>query len=196
MNGFLETLETVANAKFDGKYLFSGTSTTQEPYSGIVEGPTQYQGSSSTGVVVLSGDDDLDVYLAGDEAFQFVDPESNELTDIFSVIRQVCDDLQSAADGNLEEAGTRLDSTIESLEVASEHLLSVVGRQAVVLQQLDRVEERTEDLQFQAESILSDLRSTDVASAVVTLQEEQNLLQFTFATTTRLLETSLLNFLG
>ena len=195
IDGFLETFDSIANSQFDGRYLFGGVDHGAPPYTNVQDGPTTYTGSAHTGFVVLPDEDALAVFLDGDDVFTFTTTETGAQTDVFSVIRNLRDELRNAGNVTPTEFGDKIDNIVAELEQASEHLLNTVGEQSVSLQQLDRIQERTEDLQFQAQQLLSDTESTDSAAAIIELQEEQNLLQLTLASTARLFEISVLDYL-
>ncbi|QDT33588.1 flagellin N-terminal helical domain-containing protein [Thalassoglobus polymorphus] len=195
LDGYLQTLESIANAKLDGRYLFSGATNDTRPFSGIVEGPTQYHGSQSSGEVVLANVDDVTVFLSGDEVFQHLNETGDARIDIFETIRTLKDDLRNRAHFSQDEWGARIDRRIDELQQSSDHVLNVVGEQSVSLQQFDRLQTRAEDLKHEAQILLSDTQSPDFATAVIQLQEEQNLLQYSLATVTRIFDLSVLDYL-
>ncbi|MCA8998435.1 MAG: hypothetical protein KDA80_15665 [Planctomycetaceae bacterium] len=194
VDGYLYTLGQIANAQLDGRYLFGGTAHDQPPYSGITDGPTAYQGNEANGDLILPNGDHLAGYLSGDDVFQFPDAQG-VARDLFETFRTLRDELRNHTQHSASELADRIDQRIDELNRASDHLLQVVGEQSVSLQQLDRLESRAEDLQLEAQRLLGETESTDFTDAILRLQEEQNLLQYTFATVTHLFETSVLDYL-
>lgn len=196
LDGFLKTLDTIANAKVDGRYLFAGAKNDTRPFSGITTGPTVYHGSQSGGDVILPNESAITAFISGIEVFQFVNEEQTARIDIFNTIRNLRDDLRNRPNFDAGEWGEKIDRNIQKLEQGSDHLLDNIGKQSVGLQQLDRLQTRAEDLKLHAQTLLTDSQSPDFAAAIVQLQEEQNLLQFSFATVTRIFDLSVLDFLS
>lgn len=196
LDGFLKTLDRIANADLNGRYLFAGAKNDSPPFSGIVDGPTVYHGSDRQGDVVLPNEDDITAFVSGHDTFSFVNSDRSARVDIFATIRELRDDLRDRQNVDAGEWGARIDQRIDQLDQASDHVLSVVGKQSVSLQQLDRLETRAEDLKLESQTLLTDTQSPDFASAIVQLQEEQNLLQYSLATVTRIFDLSVLDFLS
>lgn len=196
LDGYLKTLDRIANADLNGRYLFAGAKNDVRPFSGVVKGPTEYHGSDRQGDVVLPNEDDITAFVSGQETFSFVVSDESERVDVFETIRGLRDELRSRPDDDAGEWGAKIDQRIDHLDQASDHLLSVVGKQSVSLQQLDRLESRAEDLKLESQTLLTDTQSPDFASAIIQLQEEQNLLQYSLATVTRIFDLSVLDFLS
>lgn len=196
VEGVLSNLDSIANRKVDGRYLFGGVDHDSPPYTGIIDGPTDYHGSEHSSALFLTDEAPIPVLLSGTDVFNFRSAETNTTTEIFATLRDFRDTLHSAGSLSVPEFGERIDAIISHLDQASDHLLNITGQQSVSLAQLDRIQSRAEDLELQARQILSDTESTDAASAIIHLQEQQNLLQVTFASTVRLLDLSVLDFLA
>lgn len=122
-----------------------------------------------------------------------VEPE--QTGDIFEVIRSVRDDLRNERNLNPEEWNAALERDLGDLDAANDHLLDVVGRQSVALEYLNSLETRLADTQLETEKNLSETQGADITTALLALQEEQNLLQYTLATMSTLTNTSILDFL-
>jgi flagellin-like hook-associated protein FlgL len=80
------------------------------------------------------------------------------------------------------------------LDAANDHLLGIIGDQSVSLQDLDQLESRLHDVQLAAQARLNETQGTDYPAAIVELQEQQNLLQYTLASLTTIANTSILEF--
>lgn len=130
------------------------------------------------------------------EMISFVNSTGDERVNIFETVRALRDEFRDRPNQAADQWGARIDNLVSDLDESSDHILTVVGRQSVSLQQLDRLETRAEDLILEAKSLLTETQSPDFASAIVELQEEQNLLQYSLATITRIFDLSILNFLS
>lgn len=117
-------------------------------------------------------------------------------SDLFETLRSMRDDLRNFGDFTATEWDDKVTEFIGQTASMSDHLLDVVGEQSVDLQTLDRLQDRGEDLQLEAELRLGELQGTDFATAVLQLQEEQNLTEYTFATLSGVFQVSVLDFIS
>lgn len=116
-------------------------------------------------------------------------------SDLFETLRSMRDDLLNYENFSAVEWDAIVTEYLGQTEAMNDHLLDVVGEQSVDLQTLDRLQDRGEDLQLEAEIRLGELQGTDFATAVLQLQEEQNLTEYTFATLSGVFQVSVLDFL-
>ena len=72
--------------------------------------------------------------------------------------------------------------------------MCIRDRQSASLQSLDELSNRVGDLQLQTEIQINELQATDLPEAVLNLQNQQTLLEFTYSVAARVASTSLLNF--
>lgn len=115
--------------------------------------------------------------------------------DVFAAIRALRDDLRNTRGLTNTELDEAINRRLGDLDLAQDHLLGVIGHQSVTLQQLDGIETRLQDLKLTAQESLNVNEATDYTSAILQMQEEQNLLQFTFSSLANLASTSILDFL-
>ena len=116
-------------------------------------------------------------------------------TDAFEVLISLRDDVLNARGLNNAEKTEALDRRLGDIERIENHLLDEVGVQGVALQQMERLETRTEDLALDTQIKYGETTSADIAEAAINLQEMLTLQQFTMASVTRLLSQNLLQFL-
>jgi flagellar hook-associated protein 3 len=116
--------------------------------------------------------------------------------DVFQVLDQLQKDLRNTAGLSLADRDAALGRRLDDLQRLSDHMLDVVGEQSVTLQHFDSLQNRAEALNLEAKTVLADTESTDYAEAILRLQNEQLLVQYSLASTARLFDTSLLNFLA
>ncbi len=84
---------------------------------------------------------------------------------------------------------------IGDLDRVHDHLLEVVSEQSVSLENLSELQNRAETYQLETARALAEMESTDVAEAILQMQATQNALQFTYAASVQLMQTSVLDFL-
>ena len=116
-------------------------------------------------------------------------------TDAFQTVYELIQDLRNTRGLDNQRLSESLNRRIGDLNRVADHVLEVMGRQSASLQVLDELEFRVEDLQIQVETQLNDLTSTDIPEAVLRLQNDQTLLEYTYAVTAQIASTSLINFL-
>ena len=115
--------------------------------------------------------------------------------DIFNTIRALRDDILNTRNLQPQDLQASLNRRVGDIERTQEHLLDVVGIQAVSMQQIERLEARTGDLKLSEQQEYSDTTSADMSEAVIRLQELNNLQQFTMAAVGQLLTPNLLNYI-
>lgn len=116
-------------------------------------------------------------------------------TDIFATLDSLIRDLRG--ERNLDAAATNesLGRTLERLDSIADRMLETIGVQSSSLAGLDQIQSRNEDLKLELEIGRSNLQSTDLPTAIIDLQSEQLLQQYTFAITSRIMSQNLLSFL-
>jgi flagellar hook-associated protein 3 len=115
--------------------------------------------------------------------------------DAFQALAALRDDLNNTRGLSPTDQAQAISQRASDLDQVSHHLLQVVGQQSADLQNLGALQTQTQNVQLQAQQTVGNLQSADMAGVVVNLQAQQNLLQLTLASTARLYDQSLLNFL-
>lgn len=115
--------------------------------------------------------------------------------DAFQILIALRDDLRNTRGLSENDQAQAISGRVTELERAHTSLLDAVGKQSVSLENLDSLESRIKDVQLNAQSLNADLNSVDLSQAVLGLQNEQTLLQLTFASAAKIFDTSLLDFL-
>ncbi|MCA9013168.1 MAG: flagellar hook-associated protein FlgL [Planctomycetaceae bacterium] len=116
-------------------------------------------------------------------------------SDVFAAITQLRDDIRNTrglSDSQLSEAINR---RVGDLQRVHDHVLDMVGVQSVSLEQLDRLQIRTEDLTLNEQLEYNETTAADITAAVVRMQELTNLQQYTVAAVSKILQPTLLNYL-
>ncbi len=134
--------------------------------------------------------DSREIQSAGDDYLEF--PGTSNA---FQVLYELSQDLRNTRDLPSKELNAALDVRLGELSRLSDHVLSVVGEQSASLQTLQQLEYRNQDLALDTEIQLNDLQATNIPDAVLRLQNDQNLLQYTYAITAEITSTGLIDFL-
>ena len=117
-------------------------------------------------------------------------------TDVFETLDSLIRDLRGDRPIDSGALNASLGRTLSRLEQLGDRVLETIGIQSSSLAGLEQVQYRNEDLLFELEAEQSGLQSTDLARAIIDLQSEQLMQQYTYAVTSRIMSQSLLNFLS
>jgi len=115
--------------------------------------------------------------------------------DVFQTIQNLKDAILNPQGLSASDAEAAFDRSLQDLDGANDHLLSIIGEQSVDLEHLDTLQSRIEALQLNAQTLLGSVQATDYPAALTQLQEQQNLLQFTLQTISTMNSISILDFL-
>ncbi len=178
--GFNGTVDITANGTLS---LDGGTTQTAIDFSA-----NQVVTDSATGSIVNV--DSTGIRQAGTSHLEFTGT-----SDAFQALNELRDELRNARGLSSSEFHQAMSRRITDLNRVRNSISDVVGQQSVELESLDALESRAQDLQLDVRKLISDLESADISETVINLQTEQNLLQFTYSSSVRLIDMSLLDFL-
>jgi flagellar hook-associated protein 3 FlgL len=130
------------------------------------------------------------VTRAGDELIQF----SGDVS-LFDVLDAVAADLANSENYTSDEISKRLGMNLDELDRHHDNVLSGLGVLGSRSSRLSDAANRLDSLEINVQSQLSTVRDTDLAEAVLALQRSEQVLQLSQAVGSRLIQTSLLNFL-
>jgi flagellar hook-associated protein 3 FlgL len=195
VNGLIQQLMTLVNAQSNGQYSFGGTKTSQPPFvvtstnaAGDPEVVT-YQGSTTAAQAIVGQGQTVNTFYAGDQVFQ------QPGADVFQALIGLRDALTNP---NLTPLQVSQAATAQMAEIqqAQTTVQNTVGQQSSSLQALQAMGNQFSTLQLNDKTQNSNLTSTDISTAIVSLQEQQNLLQATLEITSRLFSPSFLTFMN
>jgi flagellar hook-associated protein 3 FlgL len=134
--------------------------------------------------------DSSKISRAGDDYLEF--PGTS---DAFQIVYELVQDLRNTRNLDGEQLAASLDRRLGELSNMSDHVLNVMGQQSASLQTLRQLEFRIQDLELETETQLNNIQSTDIAETVLRLQNEQTLLEYTYAITAEISSIGLIDFL-
>ena len=117
-------------------------------------------------------------------------------TDVFNAVRALRGDLLNTRNLPPADRATAFSRRLGDLERVHTHVLDMIGVQSVSLEQIDRLQNRTEELQLSGKIQYSDTVSVDITESIIRLQELTNLQQFTMAAVGQLLTPDLLDYIN
>lgn len=194
VDGIIDRVLKASNSQPDGKSVFGGTSTAAQPFR-VATTDAQgrpatiaYDGASERTRALTGPNQTVDTRFTGAEVFQ------QPGADVFQSLIALRDTLRD----------TTLDATARSaafqqrlgdLDAARNAIGDITGEQAATLATLDSLQSLTSDVKLTADVRIGELAGTDFAEAVVKMQEQETALQAIYATTAKLLEPGLLDFI-
>lgn len=121
--------------------------------------------------------------------------EFPQTSNVFQVFHELIADLRNVREFDSVDYAESLDRRLGELTALGDHALLTLGRQSASLQSLEELGNRVDDLQLQTEIQLNELQATDIPEAVLNLQNQQLLLEFTYSIAAQVTSTSILDFL-
>jgi flagellar hook-associated protein 3 FlgL len=180
VQGLFEELVQLANTKLGDRYIFAGYKTQTEPFStaGV------YSGDSGEIMVEVGPDTTIQTNLPGDSLFKGIGGG----IDIFTLLN----DLKVYLENN---DGASVRGSLDSFDTASDIILNGRGDIGGRLNRLDSTMSNTEDLKIEIMNLRSGLEDADIIKAVSDLALQQNVLEASRASSARIIEPTLLDFL-
>ncbi len=144
---------------------------------------------SATGIVLHI--DATNVKRAGNELVTF-----GGTVNLFDAMQGIADDLRNGDDLDQDKLVDRLEERLTELDRGQENLLIGLGVLGSRSQRLTSASQRTLGIELQLESLRSNITDADYAEVALDLARSDLSLQVAQASGARLIQTSLLNFLG
>ncbi|MGD9366637.1 MAG: hypothetical protein PVH87_13140 [Desulfobacteraceae bacterium] len=166
----------MASYQIDGEYVFNGDSTNAAPYTSA---PWIYGMDTGTKEVTIGQNLTIDIIADGSAIFG---PNGNN---VFNIL----DTLETAL--NADDAPTikaQLDTALDRIE-------TVRTENAVVYKRLEATENHYSYFKVNVEEMLSNTEDADIAEAIVKFQVQQTSYESTLATSSMILQKSLVDFL-
>lgn len=115
--------------------------------------------------------------------------------DVFQILGTLRDALNNTANLSPSQQVAAVSQTLPELDRVLNRVLDTVGQQSANLQNLQSITQHIQDVQLQTQQQIGNLQDADLSKVVVGMQEQQNLLQATLYSASRVLSLSLLNFI-
>ena len=181
-------IKSDANAQYDGQYLFSGTSTSTQPYSTTFGGNSYSGGSGSITRTVSNGQSvavntDLDSVLNGSSG-----SPAGLLNQLQSIYTQLTASPPDTSQLNTTDL-SNLQSSLSAITAQSAGLGAAQNR-------LQLAATRISDLQTSVTGSLSNDQEVNIATAMTTYSNEQAAFQAALKAGASIVQTSLMDFLN
>jgi flagellar hook-associated protein 3 FlgL len=193
VDGIRTALLSTANTQSDGKYIFSGASTTTQPFSGPATGPITYAGGlnsipSNTIQVDVSMGTPVATNLTGDVVF-FGSGGQGSSTDVFQAVTDLRDGLNSNNTALIQTAFNNLKNYQSHL---NDMVTQLGGRQAMLNQMESNLGEYNTSLQ----AIQSSYEDVDYASAATEFTKLEYVQQAALSSLGRMNRQNLFDYLS
>jgi flagellar hook-associated protein 3 FlgL len=177
---------TLANTQVNGRYIFSGTNTDVESffYDESGTGEVLYQGNGTAFSVKIGKEHDIAVGRNGEDIFGANWDDSN----IFKTLVDLKDALSTDDVGGIQDALGKLENHAESIRSLIADTGSKITRMTVK-------EEIISDLELAYTTRKTELEDADMTEAIMQLEGKELAYQAALASSTKMLNLSILNFL-
>ena len=169
----------MANYQVDGEYLFSGEAIDTAPYDSTT---WLYNGDDGTKDVIIG--DNMVSSLTADGETIFGDDADN----VFNILN----DLEAALNAPDEAA---IEAQISRLDAAGDNLTAIRAREAGLYKRLEATENHNAYFKVNVQEMLSQTEDADIAEAIINFQVQQTTYESTLATSSMIIQKSLIDFL-
>ena len=173
----MEEIVSLANIKVDDRYLFSGSQTNTPAFTLDADNEAIYSGDS-TPFSIKIGDSKVAIGNAGDEIF-------GNLFDTLKAFKNALetDDL------------TGIQTAMEDLENDFDRLNSAISTVGTKMNRMDIKSTIYQDLTISETERLSGIEDADITEAITNLQQKQLVYQAALASSSKVMELSLVDYL-
>ena len=168
----------LANSQINGNYLFAGDLTDTAPF----DSAGVYVGDNGTKDVVIGDNLQINLEADGSQIFQGV-------SDVFDVLTT----LQTAL---LANDSVTMENQITPLSDAIQQINDVRAQNAVQYQRMEATENHYTYFKSNVQDLLSRTEEIDMASAAMDLQIQQTAYQATLASSAKIIQPTLVDFLS
>ena len=172
-----EQLIQLANSKINGAYIFAGDLTATRPF----DSTGAYSGDSATKDYLIG--DTIQVAVEADGSLRF-----QGSADLFAVL----EDLHTAL---LSDDTTGISNQVALLEDAKDQVNKVRAQNAGRYQRLEATENHYSRFAINVQEMLSRTEDADIAQAIIDLKIQQTAYESTLATSAKIIQPSLIDFL-
>jgi len=179
-----EQVLQMANYQIDGKYIFSGDATLTAPYDNTT---WNYNGDPAGAPkdYIIGENIKVDITADGRSIFG---PDG---TNVFKMLN----DLETALT-TVPAVSANITAQISNLDSAIDNITEIRSRNAGVYQRLDATENHYNYFKVNVQDMLSNAEDADIAEAIINMQVQQTTYESTLASSSMIIQKSLLDFLG
>ena len=193
VQGLLEQLISASGSIVDGRYVFSGDQDQALAYDINLANPNGVDRLLTAPATRLIQHPSGTTFIAAKTAQEIFDNRNPDDTLAADNVFAAVNGARAALAAN-DQAG--IDSALEALRVAGDHLNDELSFYGTVQEKTDAAVDFASKLEVQLKTELSNLRDADVVEATLELQQAQNHESAAFASRAKMPQTSLFDYLG
>jgi flagellar hook-associated protein 3 FlgL len=193
VQGLLEQLISASGSIVDGRYVFSGDQDQALAYDINLANPNGVDRLLTAPATRLIQHPSGTTFIAAKTAQEIFDNRNPDDTLAADNVFAAVNGARAALAAN-DQAG--MDSALEALRVAGDHLNDELSFYGTVQEKTDAAVDFASKLEVQLKTELSNLRDADVVEATLELQQAQNHESAAFASRAKMPQTSLFDYLG
>ena len=179
-----EQVLQMANYQIDGKYIFSGDATLTAPYDNTT---WNYNGDPAGAPKDYIIGENIKVDITADGRSIF----GPNVTNVFKMLN----DLETALT-TVPAVSANITAQISNLDSAIDNITEIRSRNAGVYQRLEATENHYNYFKVNVQDMLSNAEDADIAEAIINMQVQQTTYESTLASSSMIIQKSLLDFLG
>lgn len=187
VSSILNEVIQLANTQQNGEYIYGGTDSQAQPFAVNAQGQVVYSGSAASMSEPIGRGQQVQTLYPGSQVFQS--------PDVFQTLATLRDNLNNVNNLPLNSQVASIQQSLQALDDANTGVLNTVGQQSASLQNLQGIDQHIQNVQLQTKQQIGNLQDSDLSQLVIGLQEQQNALQATLYSASRVMSLSLLNFL-
>lgn len=189
----LQNVLDIANTKYNGNYIFSGTKTSTETYTTDAAGNITYNGTPQTGsyqrYVQIADGVQEQINVSGDQLYGSYDATTKTGTGIIGTLKSLSNAL-----GSYDNTG--ISSSLDSLTSDLSNVSAIRTQFAGVTNRFTMTTDSTNTMLTQLKSYKSSLQDADLSSVLTELSAQQLALKATMSVSSNVLsKTSLINYM-
>lgn len=188
VDGIRTNLLALANTQVQGKYLFSGTQTQTQPFSGPSAGPITYAGDTGSINLDVSVGTTVTTNIPGSSLF-FGTGGQGSATDLFKTVTDLRDGLTTNNTALIQSAATNLQGILSDFTQAQTDL---GGRQAG----LTSLQSVLSGFNLNLQSQQNNIQDTNYPQALTQITNDTTVQSATMSTMAKTSQQSLFNYLG
>jgi flagellar hook-associated protein 3 FlgL len=178
-----QQLVTLANTRVNGQAIFSGTTTDQDPFLSGSGDTVTYQGNDDVQSIQIGDGQTVQTTLPGSLVF------AGPAGDIFQTLKDLLAGLETNDTGAIQAALGGLDAGLGQITNAQ-------GQVGALENRLDSAAGSLEEFKQHATAMLSGVEDSDLTTTLAEFSRQQVAFQAAAQATAKILNTTLLNFLG
>jgi flagellar hook-associated protein 3 FlgL len=177
-----EQVIQLANSKMGDNYIFGGYQTGSEPFNVDLAGVVTYTGDAGPKAYNIATNIQVDLNVDGSDIFMGAQ-------DVFDELNQLSTDLLSGTTADIASHAAPLNEVID-------HLETVRAQASADYQRLEMTDTHWDTYKVNVQDMLSGIEDVDPAEVIVELQTLQTAYETSLATSAKIIQPNLMQFLS